>query len=168
MVAALIAALLCRVNESWQQLNLTDANHIPERHPATGSIQLARAGARDLDGTQPPTGAGRAGGSQRVRGDQRGSSNPSHLTPLPPLLFCRLSASIRLLMRRKWLSRRNTPEISFPKLAVGQVSVGAGLGLPGKGAAARRRVGRGAGTGGPAPHAGYWDAGGCWVGPWGT
>lgn len=64
MVAALIASLLCQVNESWQRLNLADANHIPERHPAAGSIQLARVGAGALDGTQPLTGAGGAGGSQ--------------------------------------------------------------------------------------------------------
>lgn len=87
-----------------------------------------------------------------------GSPNPSRLTLPLLLLFRRLSASIRLLMRRKWLSRRNTPEISFPKLAVGQASVGAGPGLPGKGAAARWCMGRGAGAAGPAPQAGCWGA----------
>lgn len=59
------------------------------------------------------------------RGDW-GNLNPSHL--IPPLLFFRLSASIRLLIHRKWLSRRSTPEISFRELATGQASVGAGWG----------------------------------------
>lgn len=41
MGTALIASLLSLVNESWQQLNLVDANCIPERHPGKVSIQLA-------------------------------------------------------------------------------------------------------------------------------
>lgn len=64
MVAALIAALFCGVNESWQPLDLADANHIPERHPARAASSWHEQGPGTWMGPSHP----------QVLGELRGPS----------------------------------------------------------------------------------------------
>jgi len=155
-------SLLCGVSESWQRLKRADANHIPERHPAAGSIQLARAGARVLDGTQPPTGA---------RGGPGGWGEPGwggH--PTPSILISPHPAS--LLQTVSINKAINAQEVAVKEKHARNILPEAGRGS-GAGAARRRAGGEAArgersGAAGPARRAGCRGAEGGWVGSWGA